>query len=251
MRQVAPDAQVLAIRIMHSDDILYEGDIICALGHLAKRIARGQARTTRRRMVDVVSLSFGYFSESAADKVVTSGLWQAIKVLLDLGVVVVAAAGNFATSRKFYPAAFALEPAPAGQVPVISVGALNPNGTKAMFSNDGHWVTAWASGAAWSAPTPSTSTAAAAPSSGSRQPGAMPPASLASRPRGPRPGRLLWRLRGLERHVVLGPAAGRAHRRVAAGGRGRSGLRTGRAPATGDRDGPRGGRPAALRLARA
>jgi subtilisin family serine protease len=36
---------------------------------------------------------------------------------------------------------------PAGQVPVISVGALNPNGTKAMFSNDGPWVTAWAVGA--------------------------------------------------------------------------------------------------------
>jgi hypothetical protein len=33
-------------------------------------------------------------------------------------------------------------------VPVISVGALNPNGTKASFSNDGHWVTAWAQGAA-------------------------------------------------------------------------------------------------------
>jgi subtilisin family serine protease len=79
--------------------------------------------------------------------VVTSGLWQAIKVLLSLGVVVVAAAGNYATSRKFYPAAFALEPVPAGQVPVISVGALNPNGTKAVFSNDGHWVTAWAVGA--------------------------------------------------------------------------------------------------------
>jgi hypothetical protein len=33
-------------------------------------------------------------------------------------------------------------------VPVISVGALNPNGTKASFSNDGDWVTAWAQGAA-------------------------------------------------------------------------------------------------------
>ena len=78
----------------------------------------------------------------------TSGLWKAIEALLDLGVVVVAAAGNFATSREFYPAAFAREPVPAGQVPVISVGALNPNGTKAMFSNDGRWVTAWARGAA-------------------------------------------------------------------------------------------------------
>ncbi|HTR90559.1 MAG TPA: S8 family serine peptidase [Trebonia sp.] len=146
VRQVAPEARVLAVRVMHSDDILYEGDIICALGHLAKRIARARPGDPAAH-VDVVSLSLGYFSESAHDKVVTSGLWQAIKVLLSLGVVVVAAAGNYATTRKFYPAAFALEPVPAGQVPVISVGALNPNGTKAVFTNDGHWVTAWAVGA--------------------------------------------------------------------------------------------------------
>ena len=147
VRQVVPDAQVLAIRIMHSDDLLYEGDIICALKHLARRIARAEARDLAA-MVDVVSLSWGYFSESRHDEVVTSGLGRVIKVLLSLGVVVVAAAGNFASDRRFYPAAFALEKAPDGGVPVISVGALNPNGTKAMFSNDGEWVTAFAPGAA-------------------------------------------------------------------------------------------------------
>ena len=147
VRQVAPDAQVLAIRIMHSDDLLYEGDVICALRHLARRIALAEARDLPP-MVDVVSLSFGYFSESRHDEVVTSGLGRVIRVLLTLGVVVVAAAGNFASARRFYPAAFALEKAPDGGVPVISVGALNPNGTKAMFSNDGDWVTAFAPGAA-------------------------------------------------------------------------------------------------------
>jgi Subtilase family len=144
VRQVNPDAQVLAIRVMHSDDILNEGDIICALRHLAKRIVLAEAGDPAE-MVDVVSLSFGYFSESGS-AAVNSGLWKAIKVLLNLGVIVVAAAGNFATRRRFYPAAFALESVVAGQ-PVISVGALNPNGTKAMFSNDGPWVTAWAQGA--------------------------------------------------------------------------------------------------------
>ena len=144
VRQVAPDARVLAARVIHSDDVCYEGDVICALRHLATRIALA-ADGDLAGMVDVVSLSFGYFAESAADVVLTSGLWQAIEVLLDLGVVVVAAAGNYASSRPFYPAAFALRGA---AVPVISVGALNPNGTKAVFSNDGAWVTAWAQGAA-------------------------------------------------------------------------------------------------------
>jgi subtilisin family serine protease len=59
-------------------------------------------------------------------------------------VAVVAAAGNYSTSRRFYPAAFSLVPSP---VPVISVGALNPNGSKALFSDGGRWVSAWASGA--------------------------------------------------------------------------------------------------------
>jgi hypothetical protein len=144
VRQVVPDATVLAVRIIHSDDVCYEGDVICALRHLAARIALATDGDLAG-MLDVVSLSFGYFAESATDLVLTSGLWQAIEVLLDLGVVVVAAAGNYSTSRPFYPAAFALRGA---AVPVISVGALNPNGTKAVFSNDGTWVTAWAPGAA-------------------------------------------------------------------------------------------------------
>jgi len=144
VRQVAPKARVLAVRVIHSDDVCYEGDVLCALRHLATRIALA-ADGDPAGMVDVVSLSFGYFAESAADLVLTSGLWRAIEVLLDLGVVVVSAAGNYATSRPFYPAAFARQ---AAAVPVISVGALNPNGTKAVFSNDGDWVTAWAPGAA-------------------------------------------------------------------------------------------------------
>ncbi len=147
VRQRASDARVLAIRIMHGDGAVYEGDALCALHELANRVAAAQAGGNPAEMVDVVSLSAGYFSESG-DTADNSALWQVIEALLGMGVVVVAAAGNFATSRGFYPAAFAQQPVPAGQVPLISVGALNPNGSKAMFSDGGHWVTAWASGAA-------------------------------------------------------------------------------------------------------
>ena len=150
VRQVVPDAQVLAIRIMHSDGVVYEGDLLYALRHLAKRIALAEQgpKAAMATMVDVVSLSLGYFSESAADVAYTSGLRKVIDVLLSLGVTVVAAAGNFSTSRRFYPAAFTQPPAPAGQAPLIAVGALNPDGSKALFSDGGHWITAWAAGAA-------------------------------------------------------------------------------------------------------
>jgi hypothetical protein len=144
VRQAAPDARVLSIRIMHSDDVVYEGDLLCALALLADRIAAAEDGSMEE-MVDVVSLSLGYFDESPADIAYSSGLWQVIKVLLDLGVAVVAAAGNYSTSRRFYPAAFSLRSSP---VPVISVGALNPNGSRALFSDGGRWVRAWAAGAA-------------------------------------------------------------------------------------------------------
>jgi hypothetical protein len=144
VRQAAPDARVLSIRIMHSDDVVYEGDLLCALALLADRIAAAEDGR-RAEMVDVVSLSLGYFDESPADIAYSSGLWQVIQVLLDLGVTVVAAAGNYSTSRRFYPAAFSLRSSP---VPVISVGALNPNGSRALFSDGGRWVRAWAAGAA-------------------------------------------------------------------------------------------------------
>ncbi len=146
VRQIAPDARVLAVRIMHSDGAVYEGDLLCALRHLVIRIAHAQAGRPEQ-MVDVLSLSLGYFDETPHDEKFTSGLWDVIELLLGLGVIVVAAAGNYSTSRRFYPAAFATKMPPAG-VPLISVGALNPNGSKAIFSDGGDWITAWASGAA-------------------------------------------------------------------------------------------------------
>ena len=146
VRQVAPDAQVLAIRIMHGDGIVNEGDLLCALSLLARRVALAEA-DGMSGMVDVVSLSLGYFSERGYAHF-TSGLRTVIDLLRNLGVAVIAAAGNYSTSRRFYPAAFAQPPAPAGQVPLISVGALNPNRTTAVFSDGGTWINAWAWGAA-------------------------------------------------------------------------------------------------------
>jgi hypothetical protein len=99
--------------------------------------------------VDVVSLSLGYFDESPTPGGYTAHLAHVIGRLLHHGVLVVAAAGNDATTRRFYPAAFAAAPSVnGGGPPVVSVGALNPNGSKALFSNDGSWVHYWATGAA-------------------------------------------------------------------------------------------------------
>jgi Subtilase family len=147
VRQVEPDARVLAVRIMHSDGIVYEGDLTHALRLLAAHILAGRPKD-KAAHVDVVSLSLGYYAESTPqDQNYTSGLWQILDQLLKLGVAVVASAGNFATSRKLWPAAFSEQPSAPGAAPLFSVGALNPDGSKALFSDGGRWVNAWASGA--------------------------------------------------------------------------------------------------------
>jgi subtilisin family serine protease len=73
----------------------------------------------------------------------------------ECGVAVVCSAGNDATARPMFPAAWSpwldedetiIEPTP-DVVPIVSVGALNPNGTDALFSNAGPWVRAYAYGA--------------------------------------------------------------------------------------------------------
>lgn len=152
IRQIAPDANVLMIRVLHSDGVAYEGDVLIALGALVDRVTRAQERGPAEDMIDVVSLSIGYYDESPQPgqrTLVDSPLIAAyLEKLTALGVLVVAAAGNDSTSRPFYPAALAADaPVVDGGPQVISVGALNPNDTKAMFSNDGSWVRSWATGA--------------------------------------------------------------------------------------------------------
>jgi subtilisin family serine protease len=151
VRQVVPDAEVLAIRVMHSDGIAYEGDLLEALKQIVTRVQGAQNGTSGMdEMVDVVSLSMGYFCESptATAASANSPLCKVIQKLAGLGVAVVAAAGNSSVRRRFYPAAFTEVVTPVnGADPLFSVGARNPNGSNALFSNGGNWVTAWASGA--------------------------------------------------------------------------------------------------------
>ncbi|WP_410666475.1 S8 family serine peptidase [Amycolatopsis sp. cmx-4-68] len=150
IRQACPEADTLAIRVVHSDGVAYEGDVLLALHLLADRVRTAQAEDRPEDMVDIVSLSLGYYEENAADVAYTGQFAAAIAELLGLGVLVVAAAGNDATTRRFYPAAFADQPLGDGCGPqVISVGALNPDVTasKALFSNEGPWVRCWATGA--------------------------------------------------------------------------------------------------------
>lgn len=156
VHQAAPDADIYSWRILPAEGALVEADLIDALEDLAELVRRGQEGVPGGLIIDVLSLSIGYYHELPDDPLFDSPLWAALSRLLALGVVVVCAAGNDATARPRFPAAFGPWEGDGCPItwdgpwaPLVSVGALNPNGTcDALFSNVGPWVRAHAPGAA-------------------------------------------------------------------------------------------------------
>ncbi len=162
IKQLCPDADVLAVRVMHSDGIVHESDLLWALAVLDARLARTQANRAKDGRLDIIVLSLGYYHESPLTPMDDSVLRQLLASLGKRGVAVVAAAGNDATLRPMYPAAFTPHPggwvrkAGKDEVPLVSVGSQNPDSSVALFSNSGDHVTAWAPGAALVSTFPTT-----------------------------------------------------------------------------------------------
>jgi subtilisin family serine protease len=106
-----PNAQIMALK--------FTDEKIGALKELVKAI-----RFAVDNGAEIINLSLGLRQEM-----------QSIKEALDYanskGVIVVAAAGNYRSSEKYYPAAYEK---------VIGVAALKKNGEKFYLSNFGEWV---------------------------------------------------------------------------------------------------------------
>jgi subtilisin family serine protease len=151
IRQTCPDAKVLALRVMPSDGVVEEHQLVIALNKLLVRQAQAQADRSLDDIIDVLSLSLGYYHEDPDDVRYSSVLAGTLRSFAALGVAVVAAAGSDHTTTPFFPAGFASREEGADQrsdrVPLVSVGALNPNGSRAVFSNSGEWVSCYRPGA--------------------------------------------------------------------------------------------------------
>lgn len=118
--QHAPDARIAVIRLLGSDGVCDELDLIAALDRLPP--------------VDVVNLSLGCHTWDDRPSAVISAAVER----LDASTVLVAAAGNDGDTRPFWPAALP---------DVVAVAALDAAGTgAASFTNRGDWVDACAIG---------------------------------------------------------------------------------------------------------
>ncbi|TYB65458.1 S8/S53 family peptidase [Nonomuraea sp. PA05] len=132
--QIAPDARVLMYKVMHSDGVVPGEAVHAALDRLLWLLDQGQA-------VDVLCCSFGGFAETG--DAAMQALFDKVNQLRARGVIVVNAAGNYATTRPFYLAALS-ETAVQGPplAPMLGVAAKNPDGTIAIFSNE-HPAVRW------------------------------------------------------------------------------------------------------------
>jgi subtilase family protein len=127
LRQAAPHAKVLSMRVMDSMGHVDDCAVLQALTWLHK--------TTAIR-ADVVLMAFG--RQAARHDPILAHVRDAMAKLAGQDVKVVASAGNDASDKRVYPAAFAEDLGPN----VISVGAVIEAGKVAPFSNFGPWVKA-------------------------------------------------------------------------------------------------------------
>jgi subtilisin family serine protease len=161
VHQACPDAEILSWRVVPSEGPIVESDWVIALAQIADLVRRFRENKEGGKAIDVLSLSMGYYHETPFDGYFDHTLWSILSYLAANGTLVVCSAGNDATSRPCFPAAFApwqldedgadgsIVKTPRGQLPIVSVGALNPNRkTDALFSNAGPWVRSYTEGAA-------------------------------------------------------------------------------------------------------
>ena len=154
VHQACPDAEILSWRAIPAKAPLIESEWLTTLAQVIELVRRHREGKPGGHPIDVLSLSMGYYHENESDDLLDPILLSMIDKLQQLGVAVVCSAGNDATDRPCYPAAFAPWRNGRGpvkvttsRVPLVSVGAQNPNTTDALFTNAGTWVRAYAPGA--------------------------------------------------------------------------------------------------------
>jgi subtilase family protein len=145
VRLLAPDARVLSVPIMHGDAVVDEDHVISALNWLRDRVTSA-AEGRRERFVDVVNLSFGRYVDPGEHARFREEASALLDELAQLGVRVVTSAGNESVADDVFPAMLSEDKNDTDHTPLVSVGALDPDGTPAAYTSTADWVTVQAPG---------------------------------------------------------------------------------------------------------
>jgi len=137
VRLLAPEARVLSVPVMDGNGFVEEEHVLHALRWLRDRVTSAVADDRPELFVDVVNLSFGRHELDDRVPADTAQLREVLDELARRGVRVVASAGNRPVKTRVFPAAFD---------GLLSVGALDPDGTTAAYTNTGKWVSVKAPG---------------------------------------------------------------------------------------------------------
>lgn len=155
VHQVCPDAAILPVRVIGGDGTVTEWDLARSLERLLEYHLQGISGEDSHPGVDVVVVACGFQPEAVEGDDYEGVLRGVLRDLRSAGVIVVVSAGNDGSRMPVFPAAWAPEVTVVGDhvepvnptdlsedyTPLLVVGARNPNGTLADFSNDGPWVT--------------------------------------------------------------------------------------------------------------
>src|SRR5690606_29449002 len=104
IRQTAPDADILSIRVAGSLGVVDESTFLQALAatvELQRRFVHG---LDGGHPIDVLNLSLGYYHETPSDGQFSLVLHDLLRAARELGTIVVCSAGNDAVDRPSFPA---------------------------------------------------------------------------------------------------------------------------------------------------
>ncbi|WP_152176299.1 S8/S53 family peptidase, partial [Mycobacterium tuberculosis] len=103
VRQAAPDADILAVRVAGALGVVDESTLLETVAQVVELLRRHREDPKTGFPIDVLNLSLSYYHETPTDGLFSTTLYELLAKARELGCVVVCSAGNDAIDRPSFP----------------------------------------------------------------------------------------------------------------------------------------------------